>query len=191
MSNLSDVIGEANLSNGSSFSFTYNRFCSSNSAIYFNQGYLQVPEGLYFNGEFTFIAWIKFKFVSSNLIILDFSNGVNKNKIKLGVSCTKIMASIGSISKYCKSFLEPGVWNHVAYVSNSTVFWFYLNGLQILKTISMDPYNAPTSFNFFGTNSNKNPSSNAIFSDIKLYSGAMNSDDILNDFIMNSENGKI
>jgi len=191
MSNLSDVVGEANLSNGSSYSFTYNRFCSSNSAIHFNQGYLQVPEGLYFNGEFTFIAWLKFKFVSSNLIILDFSNnGVNKNEIKLGVSCTKIMASIGSISRHCNSYLKPGVWNHVAYVSNSSVFWFYLNGIQILNTTSLSPTNALTSFNFFGTNFKKKPSSNAIFSDIKLYSGAMNSNDILNDFIINSENGK-
>ena len=101
------------------------------------------------------------------------------------------MASISSFSIYCNSYLKPGVWNHVAYVSNSTVFWFYLNGLQILNTTSISSYNAPTSFNFFGTNSNKNPSSNATFSDIKLYSGAMNSDDILNDFFMNSENGKI
>ncbi len=64
MSNLSDVVGGANLFGGSSYSFVSDRFNSSNSAIFFNQGYLQVPTGVYFSGDFTFTAWIYFKFLS-------------------------------------------------------------------------------------------------------------------------------
>jgi hypothetical protein len=40
MSNLSDVIGGADLFNGSSYSFALDRFCNPNQAIYFKNGYL-------------------------------------------------------------------------------------------------------------------------------------------------------
>ncbi len=50
MSNLTDVIGGANMYGGSSYSYTNDRFCSAYSAIYFNVGYLQVPSGVYFSG---------------------------------------------------------------------------------------------------------------------------------------------
>ena len=61
MSNLSDLIGGADLFQGSKYSYTYDRFNNSNSAIYFDRGYLQVPQGNYFSGDFTFTAWIYLK----------------------------------------------------------------------------------------------------------------------------------
>ncbi len=61
MDNLNDVIGGANLFKGFSYSSDLDRFCSPNAAIYFNQGYLQVPEGVYFSGDFTVTAWIYLK----------------------------------------------------------------------------------------------------------------------------------
>jgi hypothetical protein len=75
MSNLSDVVGGANLYGGSNYSFTFDRFCSANSAIYFNKGYLQVPEGVYFSGDFTVTAWIYLKSYQSYSRIFDFGNG--------------------------------------------------------------------------------------------------------------------
>jgi hypothetical protein len=44
MSNLSDVIGGANLFGGENYSFVQDRFGTPNSAIYFNKGFLQVPK---------------------------------------------------------------------------------------------------------------------------------------------------
>jgi len=75
MSNLSDVVGGANLYNGYSYSYTYDRLCSANSAIYFNKGYLQVPSGVYFYGDFNVTAWIYLKSYQSYSRVIDFGNG--------------------------------------------------------------------------------------------------------------------
>ena len=72
MSNQSDVVGGANLFGRSSYSFVPDRFCSANSAIYFNKGYLQVPEGVYFSGDFTFTAWVYLKSYQPWSRIFDF-----------------------------------------------------------------------------------------------------------------------
>ena len=74
MSNLSDVVGGANLFGGSSYLFTNDRFCSANSAIYFNKGYLQVSSGIYFSGDFTFTAWIYLYSYEKYSRIIDFRN---------------------------------------------------------------------------------------------------------------------
>jgi len=74
MSNMNDVVDGANLFGGSSYSFTYDRFCSAKSAIYFNQGYLQVPPGVYFTGDFTVTAWIYLKSYQSYSTIFEFAN---------------------------------------------------------------------------------------------------------------------
>ncbi len=53
MSCISDIVGGADLYNGVSYSLTTDRFGNANSAIYLNNGYLQVPTGVYFSGDFT------------------------------------------------------------------------------------------------------------------------------------------
>jgi len=75
MNNLSDVIGGSNLYGGTSYSFTTDRFCEENSAIWFNNGYLQVPPGVFFYGDFTVIAWINLKSYQYYSRIIDFGNG--------------------------------------------------------------------------------------------------------------------
>ena len=61
MNNLSDIIGGANLYEGFSYSYAPDRFCLPNEAIYFDSGYLQVPQGIYFSDDFTFTVWIYLK----------------------------------------------------------------------------------------------------------------------------------
>jgi len=73
-SNLSDLVGGSKLFGGLNYSFALDRFCSPNSAIYFNKGYLQVPEGVYFSGDFTFTAWIYLRTYQYWSRIIDFGN---------------------------------------------------------------------------------------------------------------------
>jgi hypothetical protein len=61
INNLSDVVAGANLFGRLNYSFIYDRFGNANSAIYFNNGYLQGPPGVYFSGYFTDTVWIYFK----------------------------------------------------------------------------------------------------------------------------------
>ena len=51
MSNLTDLIGGADLSNGFQFSYTLDRFNGLNSALFLNNGYLEVSQDIYFNGN--------------------------------------------------------------------------------------------------------------------------------------------
>ena len=85
MNNLSDVVGGANLFGGSSYSFTTDRFGTPNSAIYFNQGYLQAPPGNYFlSGNFTVTAWIYLKSIQSWSRIIDFGDGEKNDNVIFG-----------------------------------------------------------------------------------------------------------
>ena len=101
MSNLSDVVGGANLFGGSKYSFVPDRFCSPNSAIFFNNGYLQVPPGVYFSGDFTVTAWINIKSYQSYSRIFEFGNGKSTNNIIL-----TMYATTSQIEAY---FADPNV----------------------------------------------------------------------------------
>ena len=75
MSNLNDVISGATLYNGHGFSYVADRYNIPNAAISLDNGYLQVPEGVYFAGDFTFIAWVNFRTMSDQMRIFVFGNG--------------------------------------------------------------------------------------------------------------------
>ncbi len=74
MSNLSDMIGIAHLFNGFNYSFVEDRYGNLNSSIYFQNGYLQVPPGVYFSYDFTFTVWIKLKSFKAYSRVIDFGN---------------------------------------------------------------------------------------------------------------------
>ena len=102
MSNLSDLVGGADLFKGSKYSYTYDRFNNSNSAIYFNKGYLQVPPGNYFSGDFTFTAWIFLKSLINNARIFDFGNGASSDNVVLFIPTSSEFGKLRSIF-----FLSP------------------------------------------------------------------------------------
>jgi hypothetical protein len=58
------------------------------SAVYLNNGYLQVPAGIYFNGDLTISLWIKIFQYTSNCRILEFalSSGISTETVFMGIS---------------------------------------------------------------------------------------------------------
>ena len=74
MSNLSDIIGGADLFNGTNYEFTNDRFSNPGSSILFNNGYLTIPPNVYFNGDFSITLWVKFKSFQKNAKIFNFGN---------------------------------------------------------------------------------------------------------------------
>ncbi len=105
MSNLSDVVGGANLFGGSNYSFVPDRFCSQNSAIYLNKGYLQVPEGVYFSGDFTFTGWIYLKSNQNSSRLFDFGNGLLKENIILAMFSTSYQIRGNLFNSSVNSFI--------------------------------------------------------------------------------------
>ncbi len=199
MSNLSDIISNASLFGGFSYSFTYDRYCSPDSAIYFNNGYLQVPEGIYFPNDFTVTAWIMIKYFQTQTTIIDFNHD-NDNRIRLGLACTQLNAYMSNslISTSCfdgnsvdisteNLILKENIWYHIAYVSQNTNLLIYLNGIEVINSTNSPflTYDSSTKLNFIGY------SSNSILDELKIYNYALSSSDVLLDFNESSKNGKI
>ena len=83
MSNLIDQIGGKNLFGGTKYSFCKDRFESPESAICFQNGYLQIPEGVYFAGDFTVTLWLNITSIMFDTRIFDFGNGGSGNNVFL------------------------------------------------------------------------------------------------------------
>lgn len=197
MSNLNDVIGGANLYGGFNFFFTYDRFCTSDSAIYLSSGFLQIPPNTYFSRDFTVTAWFYLKsFIIGSEIIFS-SNGNNSDSVSFFFNsenrlCGNSNLNITVSAKVCSSAssLQLNQWYHGAWVLNGTTSYIYLNGNRIAtKTSFPSPRNVTRNINLIGNNNTYKP--NAIYDELKIYEGALTPDQILNDYINSSNNSKI
>lgn len=84
--NLNDIIGGANMFNGISYSFSNDRLNTPSSSIYLNNGYLQVPDGVYFNGDFTITLWLKIFTHRYCSRIIDFGGTIHSDNVCFGLS---------------------------------------------------------------------------------------------------------
>jgi hypothetical protein len=198
MSNLSDVVGGANLFGGSSYSFVPDKFCSSNSAIYFKLGYLQVPAGVYFSGDFTVTAWIYLKFYQYDAQIFDFGNGQTSDNVLLGMfgTTSKIhgFTFIGLSSKLIKTspIVNLNQWYFISFVLKDTTGYIYVNGSQAITGTLYVPNNITRISNYIGIKNNlTSAKSNAIYDELKIYKGALSSDEIMNEYQISSNKGKL
>ena len=197
MSNsLDDEVGGANLYGGNSYSFTTDRFCSPNSAIYLNQGYLQVPAGVYFSGDFTVTAWIYLKSYQLNSRIFDFGNGQDSDNVILAMLSTQICGQTlqGSNSKTITSsrIIDLNQWYFVSYVLDGTTAYIYVNGNQFVTGQLYIPNNVVRTSNYIGKcNWNGYPNADAIYDEIKIYQVALSPVDIINMYQNSSNYGKI
>lgn len=193
MNNLSDVIGGANLYGGSNYYFAPDRFDTPRSAIFFNQGFLQVPSGSYFSGDFTFTAWIflvKYQVYSR---IIDFGNGQAIDNICLQfyqtTSQMQVSVNQGSTVTYIRTspIFSLKQWYFVAYVLSDKTGYVYVNGNQVGSGTILLPKKIVTTLNYIGKSNWVNDEyAEAVYDDIKIYSGALSSNDVIN--IYNTEN---
>jgi len=153
MSNLSDVVGGANMSvvsSSSYFSFVKDRFCNASSAIFFNNGSgLKVPSGVYFSGDFTVSAWLNLKAQNQpyNMRLIDFGQGnyidtikiVVFNSLKISLYSQTNVNSSSSIGT--NSFIELNKWYHVTFTLNGTTGCIYVNGSLIVTGTLIVPRN--------------------------------------------------
>ena len=190
MSNLSDTIGGADLFNGLNYSFVEDRFCDPNEAIYFNQGYLQVPPDVYLSGDFTVIAWIQLKFYQTNTII-SLGNDTNVDNVVFFMSGSLLRTNIYNstfdsfTSATTPGFINLNQWFHVATVLRNTSLTLYGNGVPLISNPSNVPQNVTRFNNFIGRNNYGNPS-NAVYDDLKIFNRALSSYEILNDYKQSS-----
>jgi len=205
MNNLSDIVGGANLYGGANYSFTTDRFCSPNSAIYFNSSsyllsgsyyrnttaYLQVPSGVYFSGDFTVTAWIYLISYQYYETIFDFTinNGSVTDNVNLKLQHDyKIFGTIRNGTN--GSFLTTGLiinfnqWYFVSFVLSGTTGYIYVNGNQAVTGTMFIPNN------MMRTKNNIGQYANAIYDEIKIYQGAFSATQIMYQYQNSSNNGK-
>jgi len=188
MSSLKDIApwgNGANLYSGLSYSFTTDRFGNANSAIYFNSGYLQVPSGIYFGGDFTFSAWINLKSHQSYSRIIDFGNGYSNDNVILSFDNTNpnlfltIFSGATQSDLYSSIVLQLNQWYHVALVLSGTNAFIYINGVITASGTMLVPNSIQRTANYIGKSNGQNPNADAIYDEIQIYQGAMSSADIL------------
>ena len=158
MSNFSDLVGEANLFGGGNYSFVPDRFCTPNSAIYFNNGFLQVPEGIYFSGDFTFTAWFYLKSYQFNSRIFDFGNGQESDNVLLAMvnSTSQLIGSSfkGSSRSYIEtsssSIINLYEWNFISFVLSNLTGYVYINRDQVGNGTLNVPNNITRTKNYVG-----------------------------------------
>ena len=191
MSNLSDVTSNANIIYGFSYSYVTDRFGNPNSAIHLNKGYLQVPSGVYFDGDFTITAWINLKSYNSLATIIDFGNSVSNDNIILGVSLISPDYLVGEIyaldkPSTIKSFgsINLNEWHHVALSLKANRLSIYINGsLDKSETIIYLPRAVNRNYSYIGKSKWNDVSYvDAVYNDFKIYRGALTSDEIYKEF---------
>jgi hypothetical protein len=196
MSNLSDVVGGANLYGGENYSFVPDRFGSQNSAIYFNQGYLQVPSGNYFSGDFTFTAWIYLKTNQPWLKIFDFGNNGDGGSDNVGLAINMTNSKITGFTYNNSSrlliqassiIINLNQWYFISFVLNGTTGYIYVNGNQVANDTLNVPNNITRINNYIGKS---DLNADAIYDEFKIYEGALSSSNIMNEYKINSNYGK-
>ena len=190
---MQDQIGGKNLLGGERFSLA-NGHAGSNKSIFLSNGYLNVPEGIYFGSSFTVIAWIKLTQILDNMTFIDFGNGADIDNVLIQINQYMIMASTyngenASTISASISF-QLNEWYHLAYVLAQSTGFIYINGIQVANGSQVTPMEVMRTRNFIGkSNWEGDPNANAFFQNIRIYQGAKSAADILNDFFA-TERGK-
>ena len=187
MDNLTDSAGGANLFGGGNYSFVENRYCVANKAIYFNHGYLQIPSGIYFSGDFTITAWIYLKSYVDWQNIFYFGNeSTNNDSIifqmysntsRIGLTVYDLMSQNDFYAQSSETnYIGLNKWNYVqiylGYNGGQAVI--YNNCAYLGMSYFPMPHNVTRTTNFIGktaSSSDPNLYANAIYDDIKIYQG--------------------
>jgi hypothetical protein len=191
------------MSQGSSTSFTLDRFGNANSALALNGGYTQVPAGYFFNTpQFAVTAWVYPSQVGSWARIFDFCISgitfINSIQLSLTSYATNYPAFViydqtPNIirSSQSKIPLEQNKWNFITVTYNGSELSLFINGTLVNYTqvnSSQIPEVQRTS-NFFGKSHNIfDGVSSSHLDEIRFYNVSLSESQIVD--LMN-ENGQI
>lgn len=174
--------------NGTSYSIVAHRFGNLSQAISFNNGFLQVPPGVYFSSDLTIILWINLRDYNLYSQIIDFVNNKTDN-VMLGMfHNTSQIRTVIKMNKDSSQIYSPTVfslnqWYHVALSLNENNGRIYTNGQFKGNANCTSKLYVPRAVvrtnNFIGKNNWNDSYANAIYDDIKIYQGAMTASEVL------------
>ena len=173
--------------NGANATLTHDRFNNSNSALDLNNGFYQLPNGVYFNGPFTIAAWFKAREPrpfsrlvdiglndgSSNIVLVLFS-GSNQRNPYIRVNSTLELALQSNTT------FNLNNWTHIAATYDGANLKLFMNGEIVGQGFGGVFSNVNRTNNFIGRswNTKDNPNANAIFDEIRFYNRELSQDEI-------------
>ena len=187
MSNLEDVVEESR-----NFATDYDRFNNPSAAIYLNNGYLTLPPGVYFPGDFSITFWLKFKTLQKHATIFDFGNGPGSDNILLEFISTVDLTTF-SIRIYKKTDdystiqfdykFEINEWYLLTFVLKEDTGTFYVNDKQAKSGHIYSPNDLNRAMNYVGKSSNPNDLNvNIVIQDFKIYKGSLLPSEVASEF---------
>ena len=154
-----------------------------------NRGYVQAPEGIYFNGDFTITAWVILRNVTEWARILDFGNGEGSDNIHLafcrGTNST-VEILVNSNNKSLRTFtyeqLILNTWYFVSAVVQDNTAKIYYNGILKATGDIKIPKSVTRLNNYIGKSNWKNDqNADGKVDELKIFNRALNEREILNE----------
>lgn len=161
------------------------RFGNAGNALQFNgsNGYIDVPDGVYFSGDFTVSCWVKAASYASWSRVFDFGNGPANNNVLLAVTngttgrpAAEIYNGTASGGQINSASVQLGLnqWKLLTYTFTGGAGRVYLNGTQIAGGTQTTPQNVLRTLCYIGrSNWAGDAYANASFDDFRIYNRAI------------------
>ncbi|RNA03642.1 glycoside hydrolase [Brachionus plicatilis] len=187
-----DLVASKDLYESVNVTFTQDRFGNNNSALSFHYGYIRAPKGIYFQNEFTVLAWIKLKEYVLWQKFFDFGNGKAISNVVVSLSndySNRNSFHIFNLTEYRISTINELVldeWVHLGFVLENGKMSIFKNGSRdaFIDTGEQYPVDiVDREHCYFGKSNWDN--SNAVFDcdDIKFFDRALTETEIQNENI--------
>lgn len=161
---------------------TKNRFDATSTALAFNgsNGYIDVPDGVYFNGsDFSISSWVKMNSYGSWARLMDFGNGPANNNVLVGLTngttgrpAAEIYVSTATGGQITSpsTTLPVAQWALLTYTWSNGTGRLYINGTQVVSGTQATPNNILRTLNYIGRSNWSNDAyANASFDDFRIY----------------------
>ncbi len=146
--------------------------------------YFEIPEGVWFDGDFTIEVFILLpEDFSSWCTIVDFGNGPNSDNVVFALSEGWPFLAVLVESRLVEFFgtgpIPVGTWVHLAGTLEGKKAILYLNGVMLNVKECMPPRNVTRKTNYIGKSNWKEKSfTTAYYRDIRLWQRALDVDEI-------------
>jgi len=172
------------LKEGINTNLVSNRYKKPFQAKEFKKGYLMINEKIQIENDFTVSSWVNIASDKKYNTLISFSEDEGKNSIWIGFSNLSFHVEINFVKMTSTNHLQMNIWNHVTFVLKNNIGYMYLNGAFINKNPLKMTQSAGKKLNFIGKDSHNSSlyMAEAIYEDLKIYKGALTSDEIKAEF---------
>ena len=189
--NLDDSVTGLSLFNPVSIEYVPDRFGAVDQAIHLNNGYLQMPAGVYFDGDFSINAWVNIQSADSFDTLLDcgsFQQGANEVVVMMTGTGGKPKPYLNLA--YNRNFVyypqtqsfALNTWTYLSVTLQGLIGSTYLNGVLASQQSYVNLPTITRSECYIGFANWLYPSSNvanAYIDDLSIYNRALSSDEIV------------